>query len=220
MPVGYRIKQQYYQGGSWNDQKEDSTQVWIILLVAVIIFFICAIVFESLLQPIAVLMMIPLSFIGVFLTFYWFELGFDQGGYASLLLLSGLTVNSALYILNELNSVRQRFPRLSAIRAYLKAFNNKITPVILTLLSTVLGLVPFLSGGKREAFWFSMAAGTIGGLIFSLLAIIIILPMFVRGVKHKGKKLRNKRIGLKRNKEITNENIPNKTEEVLDYCNE
>ncbi len=212
LPVGYRIKQQYYQGGFWNDLKDDNTQIWIILLVAVIIFFICAIVFESLLQPLAVLMMIPLSFIGVFLTFYWFDLGFDQGGYASLLLLSGLTVNSALYILNELNSTRRRFPNLSGTRAYLKAFNNKITPVILTLLSTVLGLVPFLSGGKKEAFWFSLASGTIGGLIFSILAIVIILPLFVKGVRKKNKRMRNNRLKsitkkiIKRNKKYTKQN--------------
>ncbi len=185
LPIGYRIKQQYYQGGNWVDQKDDQTQVWLILLVSVIIFFVCAIVFESLLQPLAVLMMIPLSFIGVFLTFYLFDLGFDQGGYASLLLLSGLTVNSALYILNDLNNIRKRYPVLSPLRAYLKAYNNKLAPVLLTLLSTVLGLIPFLSGGKKEAFWFSLAAGTIGGLIFSIIAIVVILPLFVRGIRPK-----------------------------------
>lgn len=185
LPVGYRIKQQYFTGGSWMDQKSDHTQIWLLLLVAVIIFFICAIVFESMLQPIAVLMMIPLSFIGVFITFYLFDLGFDQGGYASLLLLSGLTVNSALYILNDLNNIRKRFSLLSPLKSYLKAYNNKLIPVLLTLLSTILGLVPFLSGGKKEAFWFSLAAGTIGGLLFSVVAIVIILPLFVRGIKTK-----------------------------------
>jgi multidrug efflux pump subunit AcrB len=167
------------------DEKTDKTQVWLLLLVAAIIFFICAIVFGSLLQPLAVLMMVPLSFIGVFLTFWYFDLGFDQGGYASLLLLSGLTVNSTLYILNDLNTIRMRFPGLSPLRAYLKAYNNKLVPVVLTLLSTVLGLAPFLSGGKKEAFWFSLAAGTIGGLLFSMVAIVVILPLFVRGIKPK-----------------------------------
>jgi len=202
LPIGYRIKQQYYQGGFWHDQEEDHTQLWLLLLIAGIIFFICAIVFESLLQPLAVLMMIPLTFIGVFLTFYWFDLGFDQGGYASLLLLSGLTVNSALYILNELNNIRKRYPNLSAIKSYLKAFNNKIVPIILTILSTVLGLVPFLSGGKKEAFWFSLAAGTIGGLIFSLLAIVMILPLFVKGIRTKRdrRKKRKNRKGKQKKK--------------------
>lgn len=185
LPVGYRIKQQYYQGGNWLDEKADQTQVWMLLLVAAIIFFICAIVFGSLLQPLAVLMMVPLSFIGVFLTFWYFDFGFDQGGYASLLLLSGLTVNSALYILNDLNTMRKRFACLSPLRAYLKAYNNKLVPVVLTLFSTVLGLAPFLSGGKKEAFWFSLAAGTIGGLLFSMVAIVVILPLFVRGIKPK-----------------------------------
>jgi multidrug efflux pump subunit AcrB len=212
LPVGYRIKQQYFTGGSWMDEKADQTQVWLLLLVAAIIFFICAIVFESLLQPLAVLMMVPLSFIGVFLTFYFFDLGFDQGGYASLLLLSGLTVNSALYILNDLNNIRKRFPRLSPLRSYLKAYNSKLIPVLLTLLSTVLGLVPFLSGGKKEAFWFSLAAGTIGGLLFSIVAIVVILPLFVRGIelrKIKGFKSFRKKIARKRQPRIVLTTIKN-----------
>jgi multidrug efflux pump subunit AcrB len=187
LPIGYRIKRLYNQGGWWLDQDKDNTKIRLILLVAIIIFFICAIVFGSLRQPLAVLLMIPLSFIGVFVTFYLFNLGFDQGGYAALLLLSGLTVNSALYILNDLNNIRNKKPGLSPLRAYLKAYNNKLIPVILTLLSTVLGLVPFLSGGKKEAFWFSLSAGTIGGLIFSLIAIVLILPLFVKGIKEKKK---------------------------------
>lgn len=206
LPIGYRIKKQYYRGGSWYDHEEDHTQLWLLLLIAGIIFFICAVVFESLLQPLAVLMMIPLTLIGVFLTFYWFELGFDQGGYASLLLLSGLTVNSALYILNELNNIRKRYPNLSPVKCYLKAYNNKIVPIILTIISTVLGLVPFLSGGKREAFWFSLAAGTIGGLIFSLLAIVMILPLFVKGIRNKQDKIKERKnrkiIGKRKLKEI------------------
>ena len=190
LPVGYRIKQQYYRGGYWQDETKDNSQLWLILLIIVIIFFICAIVFESLRQPLAVLSMIPLSFIGVFMTFYWFKLGFDQGGYASFLLLSGLTVNSALYIINELNALRQKHPKLSSIKTYLKAYNYKIIPIILTLSSTIFGLVPFLSGGKKEAFWFSLAAGTIGGLLFSLFVIIFYLPLFVKGIN---RPLRNSR---------------------------
>lgn len=98
--------------------------------------------------------MIPVSYIGVFLTFYWFKLNFDQGGFASFVLLCGITVNASIYILNEYNSVRKRFPRLSPLRAYVKAWNTKVIPIFLTVTSTILGFVPFMVGMEKKASGF------------------------------------------------------------------
>ena len=187
LPIGFRLKQQTFYGGIWGDKSEKDNRLFIILLVLAIIYGICAVVFESLVQPFVVLSMIPLSFIGVFLTFYLSDLAFGQGGYAALLLLSGLTVNSALYIINDLNNVRQSMPGMKALSHYIHAFRQKIVPVMLTVFSTVLGLIPFLYGGRKEVFWFSMAAGTIGGLVFSLLALLVVLPLLMRNVKNEHK---------------------------------
>ncbi len=185
LPIGFRLKQQTFYGGIWGDKNESDNRLLIILLVLTIIYAICAVVFESLTQPFVVLVMIPLSFIGVFLTFYLFDIAFGQGGYASFLLLSGLTVNSALYILNDLNNVRRNSPGMKALNQYIHAFRQKIAPIGLTIFSTVLGLIPFLYGGKKEVFWFSLAIGTIGGLLFSLVALIIFLPIFLKEIKNK-----------------------------------
>ena len=119
------------------------------------------------------------AYIGVFLTFYWFRLNFDQGGFASFVLLCGITVNASIYILNEYNSIRRRFPRLSALRAYVKAWNAKVVPIFLTVVSTILGFIPFMIGEDKEAFWFPLAAGTIGGLVMSVIGIFFFLPVFV-----------------------------------------
>ena len=48
----------------------------------------------------------------------------------------------------------------------------------LTIVSTVLGLLPFLSDGPEEVFWFDFAIGTIAGMAFSVLALILVLPVF------------------------------------------
>jgi multidrug efflux pump subunit AcrB len=61
----------------------------------------------------------------------------------------------------------------------MKAFNHKIIPIFLTIISTVLGLVPFVWAGQKEVFWFAFAAGAMGGLIFSVTAIFIYLPLFL-----------------------------------------
>lgn len=176
LPLGYRVEKQNYR--SWWDN-DDKTSYWLILLVVGIIYFICAILLESLLKPLAVIGMIPISFIGVFVTFSLFELNFDQGGYAAFILLCGISVNAALYIINDQNNLKRQGQNRSDFRLYLKAFNHKIIPILLTIISTILGLIPFLISGQNEVFWFALAAGTIGGLIFSLFAILFYLPLWV-----------------------------------------
>ncbi|MDY6005738.1 MAG: efflux RND transporter permease subunit, partial [Parabacteroides sp.] len=175
MPMGYTAKA---ERSYWNWAQRDSSQYWCLGLIIIIIFFTTSILFNSVKQPLAVIFVIPISYIGVFLTFYLFRLNFDQGGFASFVLLCGITVNASIYILNEYNQLRRRFPMLTPLRAYLKAWNAKITPILLTILSTILGFVPFLLGVDKEAFWFPLAAGTIGGLILSLLGIFVYLPLF------------------------------------------
>ena len=128
-------------------------------------------------------MLIPISFIGIFLTFYWFDFPFDQGGYTAFILLSGLVVNSLILILSDYNRLRRQFPKRTALALYLKAFRQKITPIFLSILSTGLGLIPFLLDGEQEVFWFALAAGTIGGLLFSVFVILFVTPIFYVGKK-------------------------------------
>jgi multidrug efflux pump subunit AcrB len=177
LPLGFRAFDPR-EGMMW--RLDDKKQYGLIFLVIVIIFFICAILLESLWQPLAVILMLPLSYIGVFLTFYLFNFNFDQGGYAAFLFLSGIVVNSALYILNDMNNLRKSNPGLTGINRYIKAYNAKIIPILLTVISTVLGLTPFLLGGRTESFWFALAAGTIGGLLFSLAVLLVFLPLLVK----------------------------------------
>ena len=180
LPVGYSIDTD--RGYFWRD----SGQLYFVLgIIAVIIFFLCSILFNSLRQPFAVIMGIPISFIGLFLAYYLFEVRVDNGCFAAMILLSGITVNASIYIINDYNNVAKVSHR-SRLGTYKKAFNSKITSIMLTVLSTVLGFVPFLVG-SREGFWYPMAMGTIGGLIMSLAGIYFFLPLFLgMGKREKG----------------------------------
>ena len=183
LPMGYTVQN---ENAYWNWGEDDNSQYLLLLVVISIIFFISAILFNSLSQPLAIIFVIPVSYIGVFLTFYLFGLNFDQGGFASFVLLCGITVNASIYILNEYNAIRRDFPRLSPLRAYTKAWNVKIIPIFLTVMSTILGFVPFMIGDKTP-FWFPLAAGTIGGLVMSVIGIFIYLPVLsVSGIIRKG----------------------------------
>ena len=175
LPLGYKAERSDY---NWF-QNESEQQYWLIGLVILLIYVVCAIIFESLRQPFALIMLIPLSFIGVFLTFYWFDLNFDQGGYAAFVLLSGNVVCAGIFIISEYNTLQKQSPKAASARLYLKAYQHKIVPILLTVFSTVVGLVPFLIFGQNEPFWFALGAGTIGGLLMSLVAIWLFLPILV-----------------------------------------
>ena len=175
LPMGYVALDEQR---SWWWGKDDNKQYALLLLVIGIIFFTTSILFNSLKQPLAIIFVIPISYIGVFLTFYLFGLNFDQGGFASFVLLCGITVNASIYIMNEFNAVRKRFPKMLPVRAYIKAWNAKIVPIFLTVVSTILGFIPFMVGTGKEAFWFPLAAGTIGGLVMSIFGIFVFLPIF------------------------------------------
>ena len=135
--------------------------------------------FESLKLSLAIVSLIPVSFIGTFLTYYFSGVEFGSGGFASMVLLAGLTVNAGIYILCEFNNQRKIHPNVKPLYAYIRAYNHKITAIFLTILSSVLGLVPFLIDGQDERFWFSFAVGACGGLLFSIIALIFVLPVFV-----------------------------------------
>ena len=179
LPIGFRCDND--RGGWFYNAKQKYT--WLILLVIAIIFVICAIHFNSLRLPLAIILMIPLSFVGLFLAFGVSDFTFDKGGFAAFVMLCGITVNAGIYLISEwLAEARHpRRPRdgQEALPAWLRAFDHKVQPISLTILSTVLGLIPFLFDGPSEVFWFAFAIGTIAGLLFSILALLFYLPVFV-----------------------------------------
>ena len=181
LPPGYKARSEM-GGDRWRD--EDNSQYLLLLLVAAVIFVVTSILFNSLRRPFAILFLIPISYIGVFLTFWLFELNFDQGGFAAFILLCGITVNAGIYLMDEYGDIRRTRPALTPVRAYLKAWNVKIVPILLTILSTVLGFIPFMVGTGKEAFWFPLAAGTVGGLIMSLVGLFLFLPLFCLPKSH------------------------------------
>lgn len=173
VPLGYTFERMNYRR-----QSEQQQLNGLLLLVMVLIFFICAVHFESLRQAFTIVLLIPISFIGIFLTFYLFDFYFDQGGYTAFIMVSGLAVNSLILILSDYQRFRRRQPGRSSLDLYVKAYRHKITPIVLSVLSTALGLIPFMTAGDGEVFWFALAVGTVGGLVFSLLVITLITPVF------------------------------------------
>lgn len=175
LPVGFRCVRP-----QWADQPSASEQYWLIALCLIITYWLLAILFESLMRPLVMLFaLMPFTLTAVFLTFYFTGIPFGTGGLAALVLLCGLVVNAAIYILHQYDQI-QKANTIHPLRAYLRAYNHKIVPVILTILSTVFSLIPFLMDGSDNRFWYTFAITTIVGLIASLIALVFILPWWVK----------------------------------------
>jgi len=175
IPVGYKCRDV-----SPNVYQDDGTQYWLLGLVVVIIFFVCSILLESLRLPLSIISLIPVSFIGTFLTYWASGVEFGTGGFASMVLLSGLTVNAGIYIVCEYRNQTAGGKTANPLKTYIRAYNHKIVAVFLTIFSTVLGLVPFFIDGEKEPFWFSFAVGSTGGLLFSVVALVAVMPVFLK----------------------------------------
>ena len=187
LPIGFKAE---VPGWGWFDTAKQQ-YAWLIFLILAVMYVILAMTFESFRYPLAVIFMVPVSFIGLFLAFGLSDFSFDQGGFAAFVMLSGIVVNAGIYLITTYQSLlRERTHPLpvvrqshqpaesASIRLYVKAYSRKINPITLTIVSTILGLLPFLTDGPEEVFWFDFAVGTISGMLFSILAVIFILPVF------------------------------------------
>ena len=173
LPMGFRVGNNNGYGW-WSEQKQRTALIFVVVLV---IFMICATMFESFKVPLMIVVLIPISFMGLFLAYPIFGVSFEQGGFAAMIMLCGITVNAGIYLTSEYRTIAEATGRYG-LKTYIKAYNRKIIPTMLTILSTVLGLIPFLIDGKQNQFWFSFAIGVMSGMLFSVVAIVLVMPVF------------------------------------------
>ena len=181
LPLGYRCREQQF-----SDYAEERADYLLLLVVATVVFVICSIQFESLRLAGVIMSVVPFSMVGLFLTFCISGVPFGSGGLASMVMLVGIVVNSGIYLISQYEVYKRRVsPKVKNfgyinVKCYLRAYNHKIAPVSLTVISTIIGLVPFFVDEKDNAFWLSFATGVTGGLLLSLPAVVFIMPLFLK----------------------------------------
>ncbi len=176
LPIGFKAE---VPDWGWFDTAKKQ-YAWLLFLILAVMYVMLAITFESFRYPLAVIFMVPVSFIGLFLAFGLSDFSFDQGGFAAFVMLSGIVVNAGIYLVTTYQMLLacKKDTEKNRISLYVKAYSRKINPITLTIVSTILGLLPFLTDGPEEVFWFDFAVGTISGMLFSIIAVIFILPVF------------------------------------------
>jgi len=174
LPPGYSIRER----SPWRISDEDARQFTLVLLVSIgLIFMVTAGLFESIRQPLCVLLAVPMALIGVFLIFVYQGAIFTREAYIGVIMMGGIVVNNAILLVDHINRVRlETGAELTA--AILRGTLERVRPVLMTTATTVLGLLPLVlfTQTADSTIWNALTYSLIGGLLSSTLFVLTTTP--------------------------------------------
>ncbi|MCB1629156.1 MAG: efflux RND transporter permease subunit, partial [Xanthomonadales bacterium] len=172
-------------GYSWNfgrgfdrDQEASNTMLFNFLLAIALIYMVMAALFESTLYPLTILTSIVFSICGVFWAFMFTGTTFSLTAMIGILILIGVVVNNGIVLIEHVNNLRREGkPRDVALAL---GGRERLRPILMTVGTTVLGLLPLCIsnvqiGGDGPPYY-PMARAIAGGLLFSTLVSLVVLP--------------------------------------------
>jgi multidrug efflux pump subunit AcrB len=173
LPPGFRFD----IGGSQQDQDESAASAGSALLLAVVfIYFILASQFGSFLQPIAIMVSLPLSLAGVFIALLITRTTLNMFSVIGFIMLMGLVTKNAILLVDFTNQGLREGKPLT--RALLDAGQVRLRPILMTTLAMIFGMLPMAIGlGKGGETQAPMARAVIGGIITSTLLTLVVVPV-------------------------------------------
>ena len=183
LPPGYTIE----DDSIWRWTDEERNQIYFILAVSILlVYMVTAALFESLKQPLCVLLTVPMALIGVFFIFYFVGATFTREAYIGVIMMGGIVVNNSILLVDHINQIRRK-GGMSFHDSVLRGTLERVRPILMTTATTVLGLLPLVlfSQGADANIWNALAYALIGGLLSSTLFVLTTTPalytLFERG---------------------------------------
>jgi HAE1 family hydrophobic/amphiphilic exporter-1 len=176
VPAGYTVETS--DRGYFIDD-EEREQIWAVLAVALLlVYMVTAALFESLRQPLCVILTVPMALIGVYLIFFYTNASFTREAYVGVIMMLGIVVNNAILLVDHVNGVRRSEPLLPLEDAIVRGTLERVRPILMTTTTTVLGLLPLVLFGDPAGtnIWDALALVLIGGLLSSTLFVLTITP--------------------------------------------
>jgi HAE1 family hydrophobic/amphiphilic exporter-1 len=174
LPPGYTIRQ---AGEDLKRNESMKTLGFALILSLVLVYMVLASQFESLIHPFTIMLTIPLAGVGTVLLFFFLGMPFSMMAYIGIIMLAGIAVSNAILLLDAIN--KQRLAGLNRHDAILEAGLQRIRPILMTSLTTILGLVPMTIGfGQSVSLRAPMALAVIGGLVTSTILTLIVIPCY------------------------------------------
>lgn len=176
LPAGYA-----WSFGRSIDRNDETQSVMLVnlFLGVALIFIVMAAVFESLLYPLSIITSILFSIVGVFWFFTLTGTTFSFMAMIGIMILIGVVVNNGIVLVDHINNIRSG--GLSRYDAVIEGARDRLRPILMTVCTTILGLAPLAIGdtqlGGDGPPYFPMARAIIGGLAFSTLTSLLIVPL-------------------------------------------
>ncbi len=173
LPSGYL----YYDGGAGKSLQEGQQMSFILLGLAIfLVFVVMAVQYESLRNPFVILCSVPFTVTGVALGIYTLDMPLSMPVWLGLIMLSGMVVNTTIVLVETIEQQKELGVEVAV--AILTAARLRLRPVMMTTLSTVLGLLPLALGwGQGAEMLQPLAVTIVFGLSFSLLVSLVLVPM-------------------------------------------
>jgi len=173
LPNGYMFDRSF--SFFWLSEENQASLLWIAFLALVIVFIVTASLYESFIKPFIIILSVPFSLIGLFLSFYVMDVPFGRGGYAAVFLLVGIVVTNSIVLVDYLSRKTEQFGY--SVESIVEASSHRVRPILMTSLTTIGGLMPMVVLGERTSLWYSLSIGTIGGMISSTLLTLLVVPI-------------------------------------------
>ncbi|HEY0021613.1 MAG TPA: efflux RND transporter permease subunit [Longimicrobium sp.] len=183
LPAGYTLVGR--EEWKWSD--DERTQIYGVLGISlVLVFMVTAALFESLRQPLCVLLTVPMALIGVFMVFFFSGASFTREAFIGVIMMGGVVTNNATLLVDHLNQVRAT-AGLPLHDAILRGTMERVRPILMTSAVTILGLLPLVlfSEAADANIWNALGYSLLGGLASSTVLVLTVTPalylLFERG---------------------------------------
>ncbi len=175
------FKQGYgWSYGYWTDVQEEDAAMFLfnIFLSIVMVYFVMAALFESVLHPFAILLALPFSVVGIVLFLLITGTPFNAMAQIGTIILVGIVVNNGIVLINHINNLRRG--GLSRDEAMMRGCSERLRPICMTAMTTIVGLVPLAwgDGGLMGMSYFPLARTVMGGLMASTVLTLVVLPVY------------------------------------------
>ncbi len=172
LPVDYKMT---FTGEELKRKESMSNLSFALILSLVLVFMVLAAQFESIIQPFVIMLTIPLAGVGTVLTFFFLGKTMNMMAYIGIIMLGGIAVNNAILLIDRINQLRET--GLNKMEAIVLAGSQRIRPILMTSLTTILALLPLTIGiGDSASLRAPMALAVIGGMVSSTLLTLVVIP--------------------------------------------
>ena len=172
LPLDYKME---FTGEELKRKESVSNLSFALILSVVLVFMVLAAQFESVIQPFVIMLTIPLAGVGTVLTFFVLGRTLNMMAYIGVIMLGGIAVNNAILLIDRINQLREN--GMQKKEAIVLAGTQRIRPILMTSLTTILALIPLTIGvGESASLRAPMALAVIGGLVSSTLLTLVVIP--------------------------------------------